>query len=80
MDASVEASTDEFIIYAMGICSASVCSSLPMADVQARMRSLETGVESRWEWAELENFRLGEPNPCPCNKKPDTHRHYLFHC
>ena len=70
----------EFAPYAIGICSASVCSSLPMADVQARMRALKTGIASTWEWAKAESFSTGEPNPCPCNQKPKTHTHYLFHC
>ena len=70
----------EFVVYAEGICTASVCSLLPMAEVQARMRSHSTGISSRWEWAEAEVFAGGRPNPCPCDRKPETHSHYLFHC
>jgi len=70
----------DFVIYAEGVCTASVCSSLPMAEVQKRMRAHDTGISSPWEWAEAEDFATGHPNPCPCNKQPDTHRHYLFHC
>ena len=79
MPKTIEVSPGEFVVYAEGLCTASVCSSLPMAEVQRRMRDRETGV-TPWEWAEAEAFNTGEGNPCPCNKKPSTHMHYLFHC
>ena len=79
-DMETKRASGELAVYAEGPCTASVCSSLPMADVQVRMRARETGVASKWEWAEAEQFGTGEPNPCPCSRNPKTHRHYLFHC
>lgn len=38
-----------------------------------------TGIESQWTVSE-EDFRGGEPNPCPCNDEPDDRLHYLMHC
>ena len=70
---------DEFRIYATGLCSASVCSSLPQREVERRMAGEMTGV-GPWLFAHGEKFATGQPNPCPCNKQPETHKHFLFHC
>lgn len=66
-------------IYRSGLCYASVCSALPEDAVDAAMRAYPTGVSSTWQRAG-EAFATGEPNPCPCNVHPDTHRHYLYAC
>ncbi len=71
--------SDEFVVYATGICSASVCSSLPKREVASRMRRELTGV-GPWRLAKEKTFSGGEPNPCPCDQSPKTHKHYLFHC
>lgn len=70
----------EFTIYAIGICSASVCSSLPAEEVKKRMSAEPTGVSSPWQLAEDDAFADGTPMPCLCNEMPETHKHYLFHC
>ena len=71
--------SEEFIIYATGLVSASVCSSLSKREVELKMAQEMTGV-GPWRFARSEKFSGGEPNPCPCNKNPKTHKHYLFHC
>ena len=68
---------DDFVVYAEGLCYASVCSPLPQADVEARMAARLCGTQAGWALAE-EPFQTGEPNPCPCDKRPATHKHYLF--
>jgi len=70
---------DEFTIYSWGICSASVCSSLPQLEVERRMAQEMTGV-GPWLFARGESFATGEPNPSLCNHNAKTHKHYLFHC
>lgn len=67
-----------FNVYSEGVCHASVCSNLPQAAVEARMRERSTGVSS-WELSK-ENFKDGAPNPGVCDSRPSTHKHYLFVC
>jgi len=70
----------DFIIYAWDLCYASVCSSLSPEETKQRLnQEIPTGIQSQWDFAQ-EPFKDGTPNPCPCNKAPDTHRHYLFVC
>ena len=69
----------DFYIYAKGICSASVCSSLPKKEVKRRMARELTGV-GPWQLSKDKTFSSGKTNPCPCNKNPMTHAHYLFNC
>lgn len=69
----------DFIVYTEGICYSSVCSSLPVDEVVARMKRRLSGV-GPWTLSEAESFSEGEPNPCPCDQNPATHQHYLFVC
>jgi len=70
----------EFIAYSVGIVSASVCSSLSPEETADRLnRECPTGISSPWQISS-EAFRTGEPNPCPCEDAPATHKHYLFSC
>ena len=62
----------EFALYHKGLNFASVCSSLPQPHVEAKMaREMIMSFSKK-------AFRSGVANPCPCNRKPDTHTHYLF--
>jgi hypothetical protein len=71
----------EFTPYAVGLCRASVCTSLPKEEVAARMNMVcPTGIDTQWTLAPNSTFGTGEPNPCPCSDSPDTHKHYLLHC
>jgi len=71
---------ERFRIYGEGLCYASVCSSLPLEEVAARMMSHETGISSQWHFSDEREFSSGQSNPCPCTAWPDTHTHYLFVC
>lgn len=70
----------DFTIYSSGLVYCSVCSSLTLEETTARLNTEQpTGIASPWALAD-EPFKGGEPNPCPCNSNPETHKHYLFVC
>ena len=69
--------SEDFVVYNEGLCYASVCSSLPVEEVQARMQRRPSGTTRGWRLSE-EAFAGGQPNPCPCDQRPDTHKHYVF--
>lgn len=70
----------DFLAYSVGVVYASACTSLDDATATTRMNAaVATGTDTPWRIAD-EPFRTGEPNPCPCNDKPATHRHILFVC
>lgn len=76
----VSENTHDFVVYSYGLVSASVCSSLGPEETARRLNEqYPTGLDHPWMLAE-EPFRTGEPNPCPCNETPETHKHYLFTC
>ncbi len=71
----------EFEVYGLGICCASVCTSLPIADAEARLNSVQpTGIDSKWEFSKNKFFANSKViNGCDC---PDHvgNKHYLFNC
>lgn len=72
-----------FEAYAVGPCSASVCTSLSPEKAKARLNSkYPTGIESDWRLSESKTFADGTPHPCPCDNedRATTHKHYLFEC
>ncbi len=69
-----------FVIYTEGLIHASVCTDRPQSEVIAFMANRVSGTTGGWSLSEKETFSTGEPNPCPCDKKPETHKHYLFNC
>lgn len=70
----------EFFVYSTGLCYSSVCTSLSDEEAIERLNEAwPTGIPSQWRIAD-EPFRTGEANPCPCEQKPETHRHILFNC
>ena len=73
-----KAEGDDFKVYSMGLLYSSVCSSLGDVQTVQRMKSLPSGTTGGYSLAEEEVFATGEANPCPCNKRPETHQHYLF--
>ena len=75
----VKNNPDEFVVYGQGLVNASVCSSLPLKEVCARMARLPTGV-GPWHISDDTEFAAGQPMPSPCDQRPATHKHYLFHC
>ena len=73
----------EITVYAIGLCSASICASnnATIEEITEKInQDHPTGLDHGWEFAKGESFRQGNSNPCPCNINPDTHKHYLFHC
>jgi hypothetical protein len=71
----------DFRAYAVGLCSASVCTSLSNEDATARLNGQEpTGIDSQWQISSDPTFASGQTNPRPCDDWPDTHRHILFNC
>jgi hypothetical protein len=71
---------DEFTVYSMGMCHASVCTSLslPKATKRLNMES-PTGLDNGWDKKDAP-FAGGESNPSQCPDHPETHKHYLFVC
>lgn len=69
-----------FVAYSVGMCSASVCTSLTDEEATQRLNaSHPTGISSRWRLPD-EPLAYGERNGRPCPDRPQTHRHLLFHC
>lgn len=67
--------------YDIGLVYISVCSSLPPAEVEQRVNlRYPTGISSRWQLSTDERFATGQSNPCPCDRHPATHTHYLLEC
>lgn len=70
----------DFEIYSNGLCHCSVCSSLSLEETLKRVNTENpTGLKNKWG-LKCKFFATGEPNPCPCNISPETHKHYLFTC
>ena len=73
--------TQAFQVYSYGPICASVCTSLSLAEATRRLnQERPTGIESQWRKSKDKTFRTGQPNPCPCENNPSTHKHYLFNC
>lgn len=69
-----------FRAYRIGLCTASVCTSLPASAVADRMsQENPSGIDSRWELSTDATFSGGESNPCQCPDSPE-HKHYLLEC
>ncbi len=71
---------NEFKIYSHGPLYMSVCTSLSPEEATIRAnKDNPTEIGSPWR-IHTGEFNTGEPNPCPCNDHPETHKHYLFVC
>lgn len=67
--------------YVVGVMTASVCSRFSLEETARRLNEESpTGISSLWQPAENKEFATGQPNPCPCERSPETHKHYLFEC
>lgn len=77
----MNAGQPDFEVFALGLRAASVCTCLDDEDATGWTNELlPTGIAGPWEIADDAAFSDGTPNPSPCEKSPDTHRHILFHC
>lgn len=72
----------ELEVYSNGLCYCSICTNLDSVAMIENLVNLEnpTGTSSRWKISKDPTFNSGDPNPCPCNQKPNTHKHYLLEC
>ncbi len=74
-------SEEELEIYANGFVHCSICTSVESIALIENIVNTRnpTGIGSRWKISK-NHFDSGQPNPCPCDQKPETHRHYLMEC
>ena len=70
----------EFAPYAIGIAAASVCSTLSLRETTRRLNEEHPSGVAPWFPSRSATFRSGDPNPCSCERNPETHTHYLFEC
>lgn len=71
----------DFYLYSFGLCCACVCTTLTPEEALTRLnREHPTGISNDWQLSKDPTFASGDPNPCPCNSHPETHKHYLFEC
>jgi hypothetical protein len=68
----------ELVIYAEGLCYASVCTSLDDEELDRRMAARPATATRGWVRSTDSHFAGGQTNPCPCDQRPETHRHVLF--
>lgn len=71
---------DEFTVYDVGLCYASVCTRLDDDAATERLNSEHPTGFTPWQVSTDATFADGSsPNPCPC---PDDvrNRHVLFNC
>jgi len=73
--------TPAIVIIATGLVYTSVCTRLSDEKAEKWLnRNQPTGISSKWSVSKDKTFGSGEPNPCKCQKWPETHRHMLFSC
>lgn len=70
----------DFEVYSIGMCCASVCTTLSDEAATLRLNLEEPATPAVWAISADKTFHSGQPNPNPCENSPDTHRHILFNC
>jgi hypothetical protein len=72
---------EELEIYSNGLVHCSVCTNVIDRKRIEELVNLKnpTGIASQWKISN-DNFKNGNSNPCPCENKPKTHKHYLMEC
>ncbi len=69
-----------FTAYTVGLCCASVCTSLSVEEAAVKLNQQHpTGIESQWKPSEQPTFRGGVKNGCDCPDYPGN-KHYLMEC
>lgn len=66
-------------VYGRGLTHASVCTTLSVPDSIYLLNLQHPGVPHWWTMAPIK-FGDGKPNPCACERSPDTHQHVLLTC
>lgn len=70
----------EYETIAVGLCAATVCTSLPPEEAADRLNAdWPTGISSRWSLSDHTHFHSGEPNGCMCSDHVGN-KHYLMSC
>ena len=75
--------TEKAVAYAVWLSTAMCCFPRRMrrAEVERQINAAHpTGISSRWRFSADKTFASGQPNPGPCNDKPETHVHRLMEC
>jgi hypothetical protein len=73
---------DELEVYSLGLVACSICTNIKdprEIEMVVNMRC-PTGISSSWKISKDPTFHTGQSNPCPCEKNPKTHKHYLLSC
>lgn len=71
----------DFQVISSGLIYAFVCSSLGEQETTDRLNLLlPIGVLYRWKPSTDDTFVTGQPNPCRCELRPNTHVHRLYAC
>lgn len=68
----------ELLVYSERLFYASVCTSLDDEELDRRMAARPAAATHGWVRSEEAHFAGGQPNPCPCDQRPESHRHVLF--
>lgn len=73
---------EELMVYANGLVHCSVCTNIKSREKIEKLVNLKnpTGISSKWSISDDKTFAGGESNPCPCEQKSNTHKHYLMVC
>lgn len=70
----------KFEAYSVGLCCASVCTSLPVEEAVVELNQTNpTGIASPWALSDSPTFKGGEKNGCDCPDYPGN-KHYLMGC
>ena len=69
-------------VYSHGVVHCSICTNIDSISLIENLVNAKnpTGIRSRWKVSKQIAFDSGQPNPCPCDQKPETHKHYLMEC
>lgn len=74
---------EKIIFYSVGLVCMSACvdNTVTTEELEkAANNEHPTGVRSTWKLSKDKFFRQGQPNPCPCEERPETRKHYLLNC
>lgn len=64
-----------------GVTHLSICTSRPIADAVTWANDQHpAGTANGWTLSTDTIFGDGKPMPCPCERYPKTHKHYLLDC